>query len=145
MIELRGDLAPGTKLSAGGAVFLLYELPTPFPVDASPRWIHAARSVRVVDVLDDGMVVEENSVQSSWQELPIASTPPAPPQAGSQQAAIDQWADAIIQAAPLHSAAFPSDAATDLLLQDRGCAYYEVQPLDDRVGALVDGRLFTAV
>lgn len=118
VIELRGDLAPGTKLSAGGAVFLLYELPTPFPVDTSPRWIHAARSVRVVDVLDDGMVVEENSVQGfTWQELPIASTPPAPPQAGSQQAAIDQWADAIIQAAPLHSAAFPSDAATDLLLR----------------------------
>ncbi|EIC08431.1 RecB family nuclease, putative [Microbacterium laevaniformans OR221] len=118
VLELRGDLAPGTKLSAGGSVFLLYELPTPFPIDTSPRWIHAARSVRVVDVLDDGMVVEENSVHGfTWQELPIASTPPAPPQAGSQQAAIDHWADTIIQAAPLRSADFPFDPATDLLLR----------------------------
>jgi uncharacterized protein len=41
---------------------VLYELPTPFPIDTSPRWIHAARTVRVVDALDDGVVVEENSV-----------------------------------------------------------------------------------
>lgn len=118
VLELRGDLAPGTKLSAGGSVFLLYELPAPFPIDSSPRWIHAARSVGVIDVLDDGMVVEENAIQGfTWQELPIASTPPAPPQAGSQQAAIDRWADTVIEAAPLRSAVFPLDAATDLLLR----------------------------
>ncbi|WP_061781969.1 TM0106 family RecB-like putative nuclease [Microbacterium hominis] len=118
VVELRGDLAPGTKLSADGSAFVLYELPAPFPIDTSPRWIHAARSVRIVDVLDDGVVVEENSVQGfTWQELPLALTPPAPPQAGSQQAAIDQWADGLIDSGAARTADFPRDAATDLLLR----------------------------
>jgi len=118
VVELRGDLAPGTKLSAGSSAFLVYDLPAPFPIDTSPRWIHAARSVRIVDVLDDGVVVEENSIQGfTWQELPLALTPPAPPQAGSQQGAIDQWADALIAAAPVRGAEFPQDPATDLLLR----------------------------
>ncbi|MBN9178077.1 MAG: TM0106 family RecB-like putative nuclease [Microbacterium sp.] len=118
VVELRGDLAPGTKLTADSSTFVLYELPAPFPIDTSPRWIHAARTVRVVEALDDGVVVEENSLAGfTWQELPIALTPPAPPQAGSQQAAIDHWADAVIAAAPSASDAFPRDAATDLLLR----------------------------
>lgn len=114
VVELRGDLAPGTKLTAGTSTFVLYALPAPFPLDTSPRWIHAARTIRVVDVLDDGVIVEENSVAGfTWQDLPIALTPPSPPQAGSQQAAIDQWADRMIDASP----AFPEDPATDLLLR----------------------------
>lgn len=121
VVELRGDLAPGTKLTADASTFVLYELPAPFPIDTSPRWIHAARTVRVVETLDDGVVVEENSVAGfTWQELPIALTPPAPPQAGSQQAAIDHWADSVIAATPGGAAAsdiFPKDAATDLLLR----------------------------
>ncbi|GAA3029197.1 TM0106 family RecB-like putative nuclease [Microbacterium dextranolyticum] len=118
VVELRGDLAPGTKLTPDSSTFVVYELPAPFPIDTSPRWIHAARSVRVVDVLDDGVVVEETSVAGfTWQELPIALTPAAPPQAGSQQAAIDAWADAVIAAAPAASDLFPHDAATDVLLR----------------------------
>ncbi|MBF4562021.1 TM0106 family RecB-like putative nuclease [Microbacterium sp. VKM Ac-2870] len=132
VLELRGDLAPGTKLSAGGGAFVLYELPAPFPIDTSPRWIHAARSVRIVDVLDDGVVVEENSIQGfTWQELPLALTPPAPPQAGSQQAAIDQWADAVITASPVRAADFPRDPATDLLLR---------RPPRTRSGSLTRGH-----
>ncbi|WP_336632922.1 MULTISPECIES: TM0106 family RecB-like putative nuclease [unclassified Microbacterium] len=118
VVELRGDLAPGTKLTRDGSAFLLYELPVPFPLETSPRWIHAARAVRIADVLDDGMIVEETSVGGhTWQELPIASTPPAPPRAGSQQAAIDEWADTVLAAAPTGSDGFPRDAATDLLLR----------------------------
>lgn len=118
VVELRGDLAPGTKLTADTSTYVLYELPTPFPLDTSPRWIHAARTVRVVDALEDGVIVEENSIAGfTWQELPIALTPPAPPQAGSQQAAIDHWADRLIEASPEASDAFPHDAATDLLLR----------------------------
>lgn len=131
VLELRGDLAPGTRLGVGGAVYLIYDLPAPFPVDASPRWIHTARTVRIIDVLDDGVVVEENSIAGlTWQDLPIALTPPAPPQAGSQQAAIDQWADTLIQAAPRTAPQFPHDAATDLLLR---------RPPRTRSGALSRG------
>ncbi len=118
VVELRGELAPGTKLTADSQVFLLYELPAPFPIDTSPRFIHAARRVRIVDTLDDGVIVEETPVDGvTWQEFPIALTPPDPPRAGSQQAAIDQWADGVIEAAPTTAEGFPEDAATDLLLR----------------------------
>ncbi len=114
VLELHGDLAPGTRLSAGSDPFAVYELPAPFPVTARPRWIHAARNLKVVEVLDDGAIVEETAVEGfTWQELPLALTPPAPPRAGNQQAAIDAWADALLAAAP----ALPEDPATDILLR----------------------------
>lgn len=112
IVELRGDLAPGTRLSEGTSPFALYELPAPYPFEPSPRWIHSYRSVTVVEVLDDGAVIEETAVDGvTWDELPLALTPPAPPAAGNQQAAIDAWADAVIAAAP----ALPEDPATDIL------------------------------
>ncbi|WP_109211412.1 MULTISPECIES: bifunctional RecB family nuclease/DEAD/DEAH box helicase [Microbacterium] len=112
IVELRGDLAPGTRLSEGTNPFVLYELPAPYPFEASPRWIHSYRSVTVLEVLDDGAVIEETAVDGvTWSGLPIALTPAAPPPAGNQQAAIDAWADAVIDAAP----AVPADPATDIL------------------------------
>ncbi|HAQ59882.1 MAG TPA: DNA helicase, partial [Microbacterium sp.] len=111
-VELRGEMAPGTRLSAGSSPFAVYELPAPFPFDAPPRWIHCTRTVTVVEVLDDGAVVEELAVDgNTWEELPIALTPQAPPSAGRQQAAIDEWADAVLAASPQ----LPADAATDIL------------------------------
>ncbi|MFC0196471.1 TM0106 family RecB-like putative nuclease [Microbacterium arthrosphaerae] len=112
VVELRGDLAPGTRLSEGVNPFALYELPAPYPFEASPRWIHSYRSVTVLEVLDDGAVIEETAVDGiTWSELPLALTPAAPPAAGNQQAAIDAWADAVIAAAP----ELPEDPATDIL------------------------------
>ena len=111
-VALRGDPAPGTRLSAGGQPFVLYDLPAPFRSESSPRWIHAARQVTVVEVLEDGAIVEELAVDGeTWNDLPIALTPAAPPHAGNQQTAIDGWADAVLDAVP----GFPDDAATDLL------------------------------
>ena len=112
VIELRGELAPGTRLSEGSNPFALYELPAPYSFEASPRWIHSYRSVTVLEVLDDGAVIEETAVDGeTWSRLPLALTPPAPPRAGNQQAAIDAWADAVIDAAP----ELPADPATDIL------------------------------
>ncbi|MFT4306343.1 MAG: AAA domain-containing protein, partial [Microbacterium sp.] len=112
LVELRGELAPGTRLSEGAQPFALYELPTPYPSAPSPRWIHGSRPVNVVEVLEDGALVRETAVDGhTWDELPFALAPAAPPHAGQQQSAIDAWADALIDAAP----GFPSDAATDLL------------------------------
>ncbi len=119
MLELRGDLAPGTKLTADTSLYVLYELPAPFPLTPNPRFIHAPRTVKVTGTLDDGVIVEENAAAGgfTWQELPIALTPPAPPRAGSQQAAIDEWADTVIAASPVVCDDFPRGAATDLLLR----------------------------
>ncbi|WP_442576861.1 TM0106 family RecB-like putative nuclease [Microbacterium sp. F51-2R] len=112
VLELRGEVAPGTKLSEGSNPFALYDLPAPFPFEPSPRWIHADRRVTVVEVLDDGAIVEESAADGlTWSELPIALTPQAPPRAGNQQAAIDAWADTVIAAAP----DLPADPATDIL------------------------------
>lgn len=112
IIELRGELAPGTRLSEGSNPFALYELPAPFPYEAHARWIHAARSVPVLEVLDDGALVCETAVDGvTWSDLPIALTPSPPPRAGNQQSAIDAWADSVLASAE----AMPEDPASDIL------------------------------
>ncbi|MET0782262.1 MAG: TM0106 family RecB-like putative nuclease, partial [Microbacterium sp.] len=112
IVELRGEPAPGTRMSAGSNPFALYDLPAPFEFEPSPRWIHADHRVTVLEVLDDGAIVEENAVDGhTWPELPIALTPPPPPRALNQQVAIDAWADAVIAASP----DLPADPATDIL------------------------------
>lgn len=139
-IELRGELAPGTRLSEGANPFALYELPAPYPFDASPRWIHSYRSITVVEVLDDGAIVEETAVDGvTWSKLPLALTPAAPPSAGNQQAAIDEWADAVIDAAP----EVPADPATDILRRrpPRTVAGGLPEPAGDDVDAIVHAVL----
>ncbi|MDF2991040.1 MAG: superfamily and helicase and helicase subunit [Microbacterium sp.] len=112
LVDLRGDLAPGTRLSPDAEPFAVYDLPAPFPLDTRPRWIHGARRVTVREVLDDGAVIEEIAADGvTWDELPLALTPPAPPRAGNQQKAIDAWADAVLAAAP----ALPEGPAADIL------------------------------
>ncbi|MEZ3162076.1 TM0106 family RecB-like putative nuclease [Microbacterium sp. BWT-B31] len=112
LLEVRGEVAPGTRLTEGTAPFALYEQPVEFPFEARPRWIHADHRVTVKEVLDDGAIVEEYAIDGfTWEQLPIAITPEAPPRAGNQQLAIDAWADAVIAAAP----ALPEDPATDIL------------------------------
>ncbi|MBD8479243.1 TM0106 family RecB-like putative nuclease [Microbacterium sp. CFBP 8794] len=112
LVELRGELAPGTRLSPDAEPFAVYDLPAPFPLDTRPRWIHGARRVTVREVLDDGAIVEEIAADGvTWDDLPLALTPPAPPRAGNQQKAIDAWADAVLTVAP----AMPGGAAADVL------------------------------
>ncbi|MFN3947956.1 TM0106 family RecB-like putative nuclease [Microbacterium sp.] len=112
LVELRGELAPGTRLSVDADPFAVYDLPAPFPLETRPRWIHGARRATVREVLDDGAIVEEIAADGvTWEELPLALTPPAPPRAGNQQKAIDAWADAVLAAAP----GLPDGAAADIL------------------------------
>ncbi|MDF2047168.1 TM0106 family RecB-like putative nuclease, partial [Microbacterium sp. Kw_RZR3] len=85
LVELRGELVPGTRLSPDAEPFAVYDLPAPFPLETRPRWIHGARRVTVREVLDDGAIVEEIAADGvTWDELPLALTPPAPPRAGNQ-------------------------------------------------------------
>jgi uncharacterized protein len=112
LVEIRGELAPGTRLSVDGDPFAVYDLPAPFPLDTRPRWIHGARRVTIREVLDDGAIVEEIAADGvTWDELPLALTPPAPPRAGNQQKAIDAWADSVLAAAPT----IPRGPAADIL------------------------------
>ena len=111
-IEIRGEVSPGTTLGAGSQPFALYEVPAPFDTEVPSRAVHVPHTVTVSEVLDDGYLVTETAVQGqTWDELPLALTPAAPPRVVSLQGAIDEWADAVHAAAP----DFPADAATDIL------------------------------
>ncbi|WP_341975901.1 TM0106 family RecB-like putative nuclease [Microbacterium sp. LWO13-1.2] len=111
-VEIRGEVSPGTTLGEGAQPFALYEVPAPFDTEVASRAVHVPHTVTVTEVLDDGYVVAESAIQGqTWDELPLALTPAAPPRVVSLQGAIDEWADAVHLAAP----GFPEDAATDIL------------------------------
>ncbi len=111
-IEIRGEVSPGTTLGAGSQPFALYPVPAPFDTEAPSRAVHVPHTVTVAEVLDDGYLITETAIQGqTWDELPLALTPAAPPRVVSLQGAIDEWADTVHAAAP----GFPSDAATDIL------------------------------
>lgn len=111
-VEIRGEVSPGTTLGAGAQPFALYESPAPFDVEVPSRAVHLPHAVTVTEVLDDGLLVTETAIQGqTWDDLPLALTPAAPPRVVSLQGAIDEWADAVHAAAP----GFPSDPATDIL------------------------------
>ena len=140
-VEIRGEVSPGTTLGPGAQPFALYEVPAPFDTEVPSRAVHVPHTVTVVEVLDDGYLVTESAVQGqTWDELPVALTPAAPPRVVSLQGAIDEWADAVHVAAP----GFPHDAATDILrrLPPRtvsGSALPEAG--DDTIDAIVRGVL----
>ena len=111
-VEIRGEVSPGTTLGVGSQPFALYEVPAPFDTEVPSRAVHVPHTVTVSEVLDDGYLVTESAVQGqTWDELPLALTPAAPPRVVSLQGAIDEWADSVHGAAP----DFPADAATDIL------------------------------
>lgn len=111
-IEVRGEVSPGTTLGVGSQPFALYDVPAPFDTEVPSRAVHVPHSVTVTEVLDDGYLVTESAVRGeTWDELPLALTPAAPPRVVSLQGAIDEWADAVHTAAP----GFPEDPATDIL------------------------------
>ena len=111
-IEIRGEVSPGTTLGAGAQPFALYPVPAPFDTEAPSRAVHVPHTVTITEVLDDGYLITETAIQGqTWDELPLALTPAAPPRVVSLQGAIDEWADSVHAAAP----GFPRDAATDML------------------------------
>ncbi|WP_341956596.1 TM0106 family RecB-like putative nuclease [Microbacterium sp. LWH13-1.2] len=111
-LEIRGEVSPGTTLGVGSQPFALYPVPAPFDTEVPSRAVHVPHTVTVAEVLDDGYLITETAVQGqTWDELPLALTPAAPPRVVSLQGAIDEWADTVHAAAP----GFPHDAATDIL------------------------------
>lgn len=114
LLDLRGEVAPGSTLRPGGEVYLIYRAPAPFPVDAQPRWLYVAHLATVVEEFPGGVRVEERAVQGhTWAELPLAVTPGPGPRAGAQQRAIEAWADTVLD----RDEGFPEDPASDLLLR----------------------------
>lgn len=140
-IEVRGEVSPGTTLGVGSQPFALYPVPAPFDTEAPSRAVHVPHTVTVAEVLDDGYLITETAIQGqTWDELPLAVTPAAPPRVVSLQGAIDEWADTVHAAAP----GFPHDAATDILrrIPPRTISGDSLPTKgDDTIGAIVRGIL----
>ncbi len=110
---LRGRIAPGSRFSPGAELFVLYDSPAPFPRQGLRPGSRTQNSVRVLEVLDDGLVVEERSVAGfTWSELPMAVVPGTPPPAGRQREAILEWAQDL---SSLYPFAWPKNPAIDVL------------------------------
>jgi len=112
-VLLRGRVAPGSRFGVGAELFVLYESPAPFPRFGLRPGSRTQNAVRVLEVLDDGLVVEERSVAGvTWSDLPVAVVPGTPPPAGRQREAILEWAQQISSAYPF---TWPKNPAVDVL------------------------------
>ncbi|GAA2532632.1 TM0106 family RecB-like putative nuclease [Microbacterium mitrae] len=130
IVHVRGAVAPGSTIKVGSTPYLIYERPSPFtPRRLSHRWLNVAHSATVIDEVTDGFIIEERALDGqTWDALPIALTEQAPPSAGAQQGAIDEWAQKLIS----HEATAVEfrNPAWDLLMRRE----------PRTVGGAVDGR-----
>src|SRR5690554_1970168 len=114
-LRLRGVWAPGSSISAGGVSqpYVLYDQPVPFESYGAEPGSRSARTVAVLEVGDDSILVQETlgKDRDRYSALPMAVTPASPPLAGQQKPAIEEWAQAIVDSAP----AWPIDPAVDIL------------------------------
>jgi len=114
LLELRGEWAPGSRPSEGAAYYLLYEHPGPYPDPRADRGARCVRQVRLAEVHDAHVLVEETLPQGfdPHCEEPTALTPGPPPDPGTQVTAIAEWAETLLTApAPLPAPA-PAPAST---------------------------------
>ncbi|GAB3611496.1 TM0106 family RecB-like putative nuclease [Humibacter ginsengiterrae] len=113
ILRLTGQFGPGSTAKAGGDAYLLYEYPGPFKATSGDRGARSARGVRLSDVGDDWVLVDETRADDvlPYSDLPSAVTPGPPPRAGTQVPAIESWCQSIVDAQP----AWPRDPVTDLM------------------------------
>ena len=114
IIRVSGRLAPGSSLKAGSEVHALYEHPAPFRNNKAEYGARSWRPAKIEDAFDDGsfLVVETLPADTEeWVEVPSALTPGPPPRAGNLQAAIAEWGQGIVDAAP----EWPANAVVDIL------------------------------
>lgn len=122
-VERRELLLTG-QWGAGSAVrvsertgpYLLYEYPGPFRQPRAQPGARAARTVAVIDALEDGSVVVRETLPADvapYSDLPSALTPAAPPDSRRLSEAIREWGTALLIAR--HHDSWPVDATIDLL------------------------------
>lgn len=118
VLRLTGQLAPGSSLRAGDQPFAVYEYPGPFVLPGADPGSRPFRAVRVLEVLDDGSVLIEETRPDDideYTDLPSALVPGPPPNAGTQVGAIAEWGQRIVDAAARVPAEWPRDATVDIL------------------------------
>jgi len=129
-VRLTGTWAPGSSVKPGGISrpYVLYDGPTPFDDPRAEPGARATRQVTVLEVFDDGVLIEETLGADVPQHdlLPMALTPASPPPAGQQKPAIEEWAQTIVDATP----AWPRDPATDILRRIPPHTLRRVEPVE---------------
>lgn len=95
--------APGSKLSIGSNVFLLYETTcTELPEPSIPG-ARITSDVKVLKTLDDSTFIVEEMLPSNGvrhQYHPLAVTPGSPPNTKNIQAAIKTWGEMVLGSLP---------------------------------------------
>lgn len=115
-VRLTGQWGPGSSIKPGDSAgpYVLYEYDTrPFDAKVGDPGARVPKAVRVLEVDDRSVLVEEvlaGGVEP-YDTLPIALTPQGPPQPREQKPAIEEWAQAIVDAQP----AWPLDPVVDIL------------------------------
>ena len=146
LLRLRGRLAPGSNIKPAdqSGPYLLYEYPGPFTDERTAPGARTARTVRVLEVPDDGSILVEELLTKgveAYTDLPSALTPASPPSAGQQKPAIDEWAQAILDAQP----EWPRDPMVDMLRRTaprtRSGALQPVTDPDGRIEAVIGSLL----
>ncbi|TFC81108.1 TM0106 family RecB-like putative nuclease [Cryobacterium sp. TmT2-59] len=115
-LRLWGRLAPGSSIKPGDQAgpFLLYEYPGPFLDPRLEPGSRTARTVTVLEVADDDSILVRETVPKDtepWSQKPSALAPAAPPAAGQQKPAIEEWAQNIVDARP----GWPEEPMVDIL------------------------------
>jgi uncharacterized protein len=144
-LYLRGQWAPGSSAPRpGGDVFVVYGDPLPYLPPGHRAGARIARGVRFSDPAEDegGIFVIETRPDDvpAWDEMPTHITPSSPPRADSIVAAIEQWGETVVAAAP----EWPDDAMSDLLLRKAPAAVSALEPMksaDDGVRAVIASLL----
>ncbi|WP_207456341.1 TM0106 family RecB-like putative nuclease [Herbiconiux sp. SYSU D00978] len=115
---LQGALAPGSSLKVGNSPFAVYDEPYP-PVDprARPgrRAAHSRTRILSLEPSEHGVLIElEERLANGGTEydrIPLALTPPTPPDTRALKAAIGEWGAEVSAALP----ALHASPAMDLL------------------------------
>ncbi|MEN0085465.1 MAG: TM0106 family RecB-like putative nuclease [Leifsonia sp.] len=133
------------RVSERSGPYLLYEYPGPFRQPRAQPGARAARTVSVIEALDDGSIVVRETLPPEvppYRDLPSALTPAAPPDSRRLGEAIREWGTALLIAR--HHDTWPTDASVDLLRRTPPRTHSgALVPVagDDRIAAVVSSLL----
>jgi predicted RecB family nuclease len=139
-LELRGHIAPGSKLGIGSKPFVMYDWPPPSGIgEVEPGQRGDHQRTNILSVASDGemdVVVLQEGTRELWTDEPMALTPEPPLKTPEQRGAILEWGESLADGLPN----LPKDPSADILLRRApriagGLSRLGV-PIDDIVASL---------